>query len=90
MGQAAIQAGVPVDVRQETPTHLSFQASLLDCVSAVRHLLSGMCMCNQVLDICRLFLKSALHKTAGHQQWQMTVAGLAVILAEVQKHALLT
>ena len=32
MGQAAIQAGVPVDVRQETPTHLSFQASLLDCV----------------------------------------------------------
>ena len=29
MGQAAIQAGVPCDVRQETPKHLSFQASRL-------------------------------------------------------------
>ena len=28
MGQAAIQAGVPVDVRQETPSSLSFQASI--------------------------------------------------------------
>ncbi|DBB18371.1 TPA: hypothetical protein ACH3X3_000023 [Trebouxia sp. C0006] len=27
MGQAAIQAGVPVDVRLETPTHLSFQGN---------------------------------------------------------------
>lgn len=27
MGQAAIQAGIPVDVRQETPSSLSFQAS---------------------------------------------------------------
>ena len=29
MGQAAIQAGVPVDVRLEIPTHLSFQVSVL-------------------------------------------------------------
>ena len=29
MGQAAIQAGVPVDVRQETPSSLSFQASIV-------------------------------------------------------------
>ncbi len=28
MGQAAIQAGVPVDVRLETPTHLSFQVPM--------------------------------------------------------------
>lgn len=32
MGQAAIQAGVPVDVRLETPSHLSFQASCLLCL----------------------------------------------------------
>lgn len=34
MGQAAIQAGVPVDVRLETPTHLSFQVPKL-CTSYV-------------------------------------------------------
>ena len=27
MGQAGIQAGVPVEVRQETPTNLAFQVS---------------------------------------------------------------
>ena len=45
MGQAAIQAGVPVDVRQETPSSLSFQASIaflvLHDITLLCHSLQG-------------------------------------------------
>ena len=45
MGQAAIQAGVPVDVRQETPSSLSFQASIaflvLHDITPLYHPLQG-------------------------------------------------